>query len=253
MSEEPIPVQEEQSTMSVTDKFVGILSSPAEVYDYVAKGEPQKSNWVIPYVLAIVLSIVFTFFVFSQPPIQDEMIETQNKAMQKNVADGKMTQEQADKAMEMNPAKPGSPMFLIFGSVGVVLVMTVMVFAYPAVYWIGGKILFKATVTYSKILEVYGLSMYVICLSTIVTMIMAIGMGSLYAQPALSLLVSPFDPMNTTHKLLAAVNILSFWHLFVVTVGVSKVWNVEFTKALMVTGGVWIIWTLFTAFMGFGM
>ncbi|MDD8017823.1 MAG: hypothetical protein PHP42_05585 [Bacteroidota bacterium] len=239
--------------MSFSDKFVGILSSPGEVYDYVAKlPEKQNSNWMLPLIIATVLAIIYTFVVFTQPPIQDQMHDAQLKAMQKSVADGKMTQEQMDRAMEMNPAKPGSPMFLIFGSVGVVFVMVVMLLVYSAVYWLGGKLILKMPTPYYKITEVFGLSFFIVAIGTLISMGMAVGMGSLYAQPALSLAVSNFDPMNKTHKLLAAVNVIEFWQMYVIGVGLSKVWTTSLVKALGIVGSVWAIWTLIKVFANFG-
>ncbi len=250
---EEIKIPTNTPTMSFSDKFVGILSSPGEVYDFVAKNpEKQNANWGIPLVLTIVMAIVFTLVVFTQPPIQDQMHEAQIKAMQKSVADGKMTQEQMDRAMELNPAKPGSPMFLIFGSVGATLVSVIMVFAYSAAYWLGGKIFLKSPVSYLKVTEVYGLSLLVALVGSLLTMVLVVSMGSLYASPSLALAVSNFDPMNKTHKLLAAINIVDFWQMFVIAIGLSRIWSTSSGKALGVVGGIWILWTAIKVFAGFG-
>lgn len=247
---EQIVTPSETPEMSLSDKFIGILSSPGEVYTTVATTEPKNGNWAIPLIIAILMSLIFTYVVFTQPAIQDEMHTQQMKGLQHSVEQGKMTQEQADKAMEFS--KPGSSMFLLFGSIGVVFVLFVMVFGYSLAYWIGGKIIAKSSVGFMKVVEVYGLSMFVVVVSTLLSMILIVAMGSLHAQPALSMLVSDFDPMNKTHKLLAAVNLFTFWQLYVVSVGLSKVWNATLGKALVVTGGVWVIWTLVSTFAGFG-
>ena len=51
---------------------------------------------------------------------------------------------------------------------------------------------------------------------------------------------------------MAAFNILEFWNLYVVGVGLSKVWNVTLGKSLGVVGGVWLVWTLIKVFASFG-
>lgn len=239
--------------MSFSDKFVGILSSPGEVYDNVAKNpEKQNSNWGIPLAITIVMAIAFTFTVFTQPAIQDQMHDAQVKAMQKKVADGSMTQEQMDKAMEMNPAKPGSPMFLIFGSVGAVIVLFIMLFAYSGAYWLGGKLIFKFTAPFNKVLEVYGLSLIIGIIGTLVTIVLVVAMGSIYAQPSLALAVSNFDPANKVHKLLNAINIFDLWAMYIVGIGLSKIWSTSLGKSLAVVGGVWVIWTALKIFLSFG-
>lgn len=247
---EEIRTPEPSNEMSLSDKFVGILSSPGEVFQSIVGTEPKTSNWAIPLVLSIVFGIIFTLVVFTQPAIQDQMSEVQYKAMQKSVSEGKMTQEQMDNAVEKNPAKPGSPMFLIFGSVGVAFAMAVILFLYTLVYWIVGKLVLKSPLGYGKILEVNGLAMYIVPISTLLTMVTVVAMGSLHAQPSAALLVPDFDIENKTHKLLAALNILEFWALYITAVGLGKVWNVSLGKSLGVVGGIFVVWTAIKIFTG---
>lgn len=247
---EEIRSPQESSEMSLSDKFVGILTSPAEVFQSIVSTEPKTSNWMIPLIIAIVFAVGFTLVVFAQPAIQDEMAASQMQQFEKQIAEGKMTQEQADQAMAFS--KPGSAMFLVFGSIGVVLVVVFALFVYSLVYWLIGKTVFKSTVAYGKILEVNGLATYIAPVTTLVTMILVVAMGSLYAQPAASLVLDKVDPTDTTHKLLMAVNLFEFWILYVTAIGLSKVWGVTIGKSLGVVGGVWVVWTLIKAFSGIG-
>ncbi|MEW5799981.1 MAG: YIP1 family protein [Bacteroidota bacterium] len=247
---EEIHTPNQTPELSFTDKFVGILSSPGEVFQSVVSTDPKASNWVIPFILTILFSIVFTFVVFNQPAIQDEMSATQMKQFEKNVAEGKMTQEQADQAMQFS--KPGSTMFMVFGVIGVVFVLAFALFVYTLVYWLIGKVAFKSTIPYGKVLEIYGLAWYIMPISTLITMVLVVAMGSLYAQPGGALFISDFDPENKVHKLLLALNVLEFWILYVTGVGLSKVWNVSIGKSLGVVGGVFVVWTLIKVFVGVG-
>ncbi len=252
---EEIRIPEPSNEMSISDKFVGILSSPGEVYQTIVGTEPNTKNWALPLVLTIIIGIIFTFVVFTQPAIQQQMADTQYKAMQKNVEQGKMTQTQMDLAVEKNPAKPGSPMFLIFGSVGVVVVMAISLFLYSLVYFLAGKFAFHSTVSYSKILEVNGLALYVAAVVSLLTMVMVVAMGSIHASLSPALLISDFDPTNKQHKILAALNLFEFWNLFVISAGLSKVWNVTIGKSIGIVGGVWLVWAVIKIFVGgaFGM
>ena len=252
---EEFRVPEVSTEMSISDKFVGILSSPGEVYQSIVGTEPNTKNWAIPLVLTIIIGLIFTFVVFTQPAIQQQMTDTQYKAMQKSVEEGKMTQEQMDRAVEMNPAKPGSPMFLIFGSVGVMFVMAISLFLYSLVYFLAGKFVIHSAVPYKKILEVNGLALYVAAVVSLLTMVIVVAMGSIYASLSPVLFIPDFDPTNKQHKLLAALNLFEFWNLFVVSVGLSKVWNTTLGKSIGVVGGVWVVWTVIKIFVGgaFGM
>ena len=249
---EVIRTPDVSNELSFTDKFVGILSSPGETFQTIVGTEPKTSNWALPLVLTMIVGIIFTLVVFTQPAIQEQMSEAQFKAMQQRVADGKMTQEQMDTAVEKNPAKPGSPMFLIFGGIGVVIVMSFALFAYSGVYFLIGKVAYKSAIPYTKVLEVNGLGLFVAAIVALLSMVMIVAMGSLYATLSPALLVSNFDPTNKQHKLLAALNILEFWNMYVVGVGLSKVWNTSLGKSLGAVGGVWIVWTLVKVFANFG-
>jgi len=247
---EEIHIPEPVASMSITDKFIGILSSPGEVFEHVASyPEKQNSNWGVPIVATILMMIIYTFVVFKQPAIQDQMSTIQNKAMQQRVADGKMTQEQMEKAMEFAP-KGGSPMFLIFGSLGSVVTAFLMLFIYSGLYWLGGKYIASAQAPFSKVLEVYGLSLYVVVIGTLVSMVTVVAMGSIYAQPSLALAISDFNPMNKVHKLLNAINIIEFWQMFVLGVGLSKIWKASLGKSLGVVVGVWVVWNAIKIFSG---
>ena len=252
---EEIRIPEPSNEMSISDKFVGILSSPGEVYQTIVGTEPNTKNWAIPFVLTMIIGIIFTFVVFTQPAIQQQMQDAQYKAMQQRVEQGKMTQEQMDRGIEANPAKPGSPMFLIFGSVGVVFVVAISLFLYSFVYFLAGKFAFHSAVPYKKILEVNGLALYVAAVVSLLTMVIVVAMGSIHASLSPVLFMSDFDPMNKQHKMLAALNLFEFWNLFVIGVGLSKVWTVSIGKSLGVVGGVWLVWNVIKIFVGsaFGM
>ena len=244
---------EESSEMSFTDKVMNVFSAPGELFEGIAKSEKKNSNWSIPLILTMIAGIIFVFVAFSQAPIQDQMREQTEKTFQKQVASGKMTQEQADLAMSRNPAQPGSALFMIFGSVGVAFVTAAMLFGFALGFWLVGKWVFKAPATYGKVLEVVGLSMYVSVLGSIITLLLVVAMGSLYATPSLALAVSHFDPTNKVDKLLASVNLVTFRYLAVVSVGLGKIFSVSTTKALVAVGVLWAVWTAITVFVGFGM
>jgi hypothetical protein len=245
------PLTEPAAEMSFTDKIVNVISAPGELFSYVAHEGKKSSNYSIPLLLSIVVSIIFMFVVFSQPAVRDQMAEQQDKAMQQRVEQGKMTQDQYEKAKEFTP-KPGSPFFVIAGSVGVVVVMLILVFGSAFVYWLVGKYGFKVEVPYGKVAEVVGLSMYIMIIGSIVTMIIAIAMGSINAGPHLGLLVGSFDPTNRMHKLLANVNVFTLWNLAVVAIGLGKIFSITEAKAYITVGVLWVLYVAATVGVNIG-
>jgi Yip1 domain len=245
------PLSEPEAEMSFSDKIVNVISAPGELFLYVAREGKKSANYSIPLLLSIVVSIIFMFVVFSQPAVKDQMAEQQDKVMQQQVEKGKMTAEQYEKAKEFTP-KPGSPIFLIAGTVGVVFVMLILVFGSAFAYWLVGKYAFKTIVPYGKVAEVVGLSLYVMIIGSIVTMIIAVAMGSINAGPHLGLLVGSFDPTNRMHKLLASINIFTIWNLVVVAIGLSKIFSITEAKAYITVGVLWVLYIVATIGVNIG-
>jgi hypothetical protein len=180
------------------------------------------------------------------------MKDQTEKTIQKKVAEGKMTQEQADMALTKNPAQPGSPLFMIFGSIGAAVVTAVILFGFALAFWLMGKWVFKATAAYGKVLEVVGLSMYISVLGSIITLLLVVAMGSLYATPSLALVVSQYDPTNTLHKLLSSISVFTFWFLIVISIGLGKIFSVSTGKALAGVGVLWVLFTAASVLLSFG-
>ena len=246
------PASEESSEMSFSDKLMNVFSAPGELFENVAKSEKQVSNWSVPLILTMIVSVIFVLVAFSQAPIQEQIRDQTEKSIQKRVTEGKMTQEQADVALSKNPAQPGSPLFMIFGSLGAVVVTAMILFGFALAFWLVGKWVFKSTAVYGKVLEVVGLSMYISVLGSIITLLLVVAMGSLYATPSLALLVSQYDPTNTVHKLLSAISVFTFWYLIVISIGLGKIFSVSTEKTLAAVGVLWVLFTAASVFISFG-
>jgi hypothetical protein len=254
MEEQPVvqSPQEEPAAMPFSDKLMNIVSSPGTLFDHVVKTGKTSSNWSIPLIFLVIVSIIFTLVVFTQPPIKEQMKEQQLKAMEKRVEEGKMTREEYDRALEFMP-EPGAPMWLIFGAVGVSLVMVLTLFISALVFWLVGKYLFKVPVTYGKVSEVVGLSMYIMAIGSIVSMIFIIAGGSLYSGPSLAMALPNFDPVNKLHKFLLSFNLLTFWYLGVLAVGIGKLFNTTYMKSLITVAVLWLLYEGLTTLIGLGM
>ncbi|HTX17352.1 MAG TPA: YIP1 family protein [Bacteroidota bacterium] len=243
----------ESNEMSFSDKLMNVFTAPGELFDYVAKSEKQTGNWSVPLIISMIVSVIFVLVAFSQAPVQDQMKDQQEKAIQKRVVEGKMTQEQADLAMSKNPAQPGSPLFMIFGSIGAVFMAAVALFGFALVFWLVGKWVFKSAATYQKVLEVVGLSLYVSIVATVITLLLVVAMGSLYATPSLALAISHFDPTDKVDKLLSAINLGTLWFLAVIGIGLGKIFATTSAKALAAVGTLWVIWSAVSVLWNFGM
>ena len=78
-------------------------------------------------------------------------------------------------------------------------------------------------------------------------------MDSITATPSLGAFVSDFDHSNKLHSALAKMNIFTFWDLSVVSIGLSRLFQRDLPKVLVIVFALWIVWTVFSVLTGFQM
>jgi hypothetical protein len=160
-----------------------------------------------------------------------------------------MTQAQADQAASMMSGKS----VVIFGVVGVVVIVSAAMFLIPLLLLAIGKLAFKAPANYQKYLETYGIATLISALGAIVTLLMMYSMDSMLAQPGGAFFLrDSFDRHNMAHGLLASLNVFTIWETAVVGIGLSKLTGKPTGTGMGVTFGLWIIWVVFAASMGWG-
>jgi len=109
--------------------------------------------------------------------------------------------------------------------------------------WLGAKFVLKAEAPYAKYLEVYGLSSWVGVFGGIVTLMLMVGMDSMYASASGALVVlSEYDPVNTTHKLLKSLDVFAAWQAVVAGIGISAVAKKENGPGIGLVVVLWIVW-----------
>ena len=144
-----------------------------------------------------------------------------------------MSEQQAEQARAMGEKWAG-----ISAKIGAAIVPVFAGFVTPFLWglivWLVGAKVLKGDFPYMKAVEVVGLANMISVLDAIVKTLLIVGLGNLYASPSLVLLVKDFDPQNTVHSLLAAVNVMTFWLLAVRAIGLARLSGASFAKAAAV-------------------
>jgi hypothetical protein len=253
MNETPLqtPPAEEVKPMSLSDKLVGVFASPSELYENVRQTPPTSGNWVIPTLILVVVGVIMAYLITSNPTLSDQMkrmaSEQMEKGLAKRLAEGKITQEQANQARDQMSGM-GATGTLIFTYVTAVLGPFFALFLGGLVFWLLGKGVMKATAPYMKVVEVVGLTFFIATVESVVTTMLAIGMNSMFASPSLALLISDFSIENKMHLLAASINVFTFWTLTVTSIGLSRLFQKDLPKVLVLVFALWVLWTLFKVF-----
>ncbi|MEO8429518.1 MAG: YIP1 family protein, partial [Verrucomicrobiota bacterium] len=146
----------------------------------------------------------------------------------------------------------GPGMMKVFGSVGAIIGSFVKIFWWGFVIWALARWLFKVEFPYMRAVEAAGLAAMFGVLGAIVSLLLAVTMGSMFATPSLALLVDEFSPANKTHLLLGAVNFFNLWLVGVLAFGLSRLSGISFGKAALVLFCFWTALELAFIFAGAG-
>jgi Yip1 domain len=226
---------------SLAARLMNIFLAPGEVFAEIKDRAMVPANWIAPTVIAVIVGIVYVMVVFSQPAVLQQMKDTQEKAMQERVASGKMTQQQADAAMETAQKFTTPTIMKSIGIIGVILVSCIWLFFMALILWLVGRFGMRGQVTYMKELEVTGLSAMISALGGIVGTALAVIYGSTLMTPSAILLVGHFDPHSLTHQLLASLNVVTLWYMAVLSVGLGQTTGKGFCRAAIWIYGLWAL------------
>jgi Yip1-like protein len=229
---------------SLIARLMNVVVTPGEVFDEVKAGRPSMANWLVPLTLAAVIGVVYVFVIFSQPAVLQEVRESQQKQFQKQVAAGKMTQEQADKAAEVTEKFMTPAVMKLFGILGAVFGNVVWLFLAALGLWLLGKFVFKGSFSYLQTVEVTGLEMMIAILGAIISMLLVVVTGNMYMTPGPALLIRDFDAASKIHQMLSALNFMTFWYISVLAIGLARLSGTSFTKAGGCLFGLWAVFKL---------
>jgi hypothetical protein len=244
-SEAPMP-----PVMSLAGRMTSVIAAPSEAFEAVKNSPPCAANWVAPALLLILISWIGTAIIFSQPAVNQQIIDIGEQAMQKQFEKQNLPPEKAEQIRQMQEkfapisAKIGAAVLPVFvGFLGP--------FIWGLFLWLIGAKAFKGGFTYMKAVEAVGLANVILALEAVVRTLLVLSVNNLYATPSLALLVmKAFDPQNTLHGLLGAVNVMTFWLLAARSIGLARLSNVSVAKAAACVFGIWLAYTGF--FIGLG-
>ncbi len=234
--------------MSFMEKLTNIFVAPGELYEDVRQTPSTPSNWVIPMIIFIVVAILMGQLVLQNPSLVDQIGSTIRKQFDESIQKGKMTAEQADQAYEY--ARPGSMFFRLGQIGGIAIGSPIFLFLLSLIYWLLGKWGMSGTAPYTKVVEVIGLTFFISTIEIIVQTLLQFAMDSIYATPSLGLFVSNYDLQNKLHLAMSKINVFTFWDLTVVSIGLSKLFQRDLPKVLVLVFALWLVWSVLTVMAG---
>jgi hypothetical protein len=242
--------------MSFTDKMINVYAAPGDLFENVRLTGKTPSNWVIPMILFIAVAIGLSQLVLNNPSLNDQMSSMISKRFEENIAKQNMSPEQAEQARKAYESfmKPGSMWFTISQIGGIAVMTPIALLAISLLYWLIGKTAMSAQAPYGKVVEVIGLTFFISIAEQVVTTLLMVIVDNIHATPSAALAVlAQFNPENKLHLALAKLNVFTFWDLSVVSIGLSRLFQRDLPKVLVLVFALWLLWSVATVLAGFTM
>lgn len=227
--------------MSLGARLFNVFAAPGELFEELRDQKTAHTNWLIPMLLCMVMGITFSLVVFSQPDIVASIANQQETAMAARVKAGKMTQEQADQAVERVRQFQSPTFFKMIGSLGAVFGTGIGLAVFSVLMWILMDKILKGDVSLNKSFELCGLSSMISFVGGLLTMLVVLLKGNIAAGPNAALLVPNFNQASYAHQFLGALNVMTIWYLVVLCIGASKLTRRPFGTAAFWIFGVWFV------------
>jgi hypothetical protein len=224
---------------SLSDRLTNVVASPGEVFEEIKTAPVRASNWLVPLVLACIVTAVYLCVAFSQPAILQTMQEQRIHAMQKKVAAAKITQAQADQYGAMTEKFLTPTLLKVFGAGAAVLAMVAGLFLMAVAIWLALKWCTPARLNYMKVVEICGLGLVIDVPQKIIRLLLVSWKENLLATASPTLFLTNPSTTNKVHVVLSMFDVIDFWWLAVLSLGVSKVASIHYRTAAFIVFGVW--------------
>lgn len=243
------PPQEPTEPSTLADRLANVIAAPGEVFDEVKDTPVRALNWVVPLILACMTTAIYISVAFSQPPILLGMQEQRVAAFHKQVAAGKLTQEQADQAAAMTERIMTPKVMKMVGAGGAVFAMVAGLFLMAMAIWLALKYFSARPPAYMKVVEICGLALVIDVPQKILRLWLVLWKQNLLATASPTLFLASPNAAHRTDVFLSMIDVVDFWWLAVLSLGLSKIASINYRTAAFIAFGVWFGFRIIAALM----
>jgi len=240
---ESTPRKEE---LSHTDKISGLISSPVQTFEDMSFFKPKAVDWLLPVIVVILVTVLSNLVIMSSPEvkskIQGKQFEMMKENFDKQVAEGNMTAEEAEKQFnKIVERMQGSDSGMnVFANVNIVIGVFLFFFIVATVFFIVARFILKDQGSYSHALVAFGLPTYVTAIQVIITTLITVLTGDWITGTSLNTIVGG-DPLSISGFLMSKLDPFRIWYYILISIGFAKLFkSTNITKYYIVIFSMWI-------------
>ncbi len=249
--EEPATLEQPKvEQLSFMDKAAGVFYEPSSVFESFRVSPVKIADWLVPVLLLAIITGISAYVKLSSPAIRFQVSQQMEQRLDKMVAQGKITADQAERAKETLNSASSSSMF--FGMFSAVVSVFVAFFLAAAVWLFIGNVILKGNVSYPQMMGVAGLSSWIMIVGTILAILLTVLLSRPDGGLHLGMLVQ-MDASSKIYSLLKSADLFTIWNLAVTSIGIGALSDKKRTLPFVWVFGTWIVLMLMMVFIFGGM
>jgi len=232
--------------LSFIDKVAGVFYEPSNVFESFKTSPVKAVDWLVPVLLLAIIVGIATYVKSSMPAVRYQVAQQVEQRLDKMVAQGKMTADQAERAKK--PLENASTYGTVFGTFSAVVGRIIIFFAAAAVWLLIGKSILKGNVSYTQMMCVAGISSWIMIVGTVVAVVLMV----LLSRPDAGLHLGMLTRMNAsskTYMLLRNADLFTVWNLAATSIGIGTLSGKKGALPFLWVFGIWVALTLIIAFI----
>jgi hypothetical protein len=225
--------------MSVTNKIVGIFTSPREAFVSIN----QNPSWLIPFIIGLVF-----FFIFQYATIDIQMSDQIAKIEARD-----LPAEQVDAARSQMQG-PIKYLGFVFGPIAIIIIWAI----YAGCFLLLGNWMIGGDTNFKKMFSIVSWSSLVGIISLILITYLAVSKGTMHGIAMDLSLLLPTPAIGAEpgllYLILSKMDFFVIWQVILWIIGLSVTYNTTTKKAappILILWGLWIVVSVtFTSVLG---
>lgn len=245
--------QSQEVELTHTDKIIGIFSEPSKTFSQIAKFPVKTIDWFLPFLLLMILAGSVRSLVMLNEEVMYEARKQQIEMFDKMVKEGKMTQEDADKAIENSKKSMEfmkGPVGWVINIISSVVFGFIVFFLFSGVYFLFIRFLLNGQGTYNHVLVANGLTSYIVMIQLIIGGILTFVLGKLIDGINLANFIE-VEKGTLLRFFLSKIDPISIWAFSVFSIGLAKLNQAENSRPYFIlVFSLWIMGGLLFFYLG---
>lgn len=243
----------QESELTHSDKMIGVFTEPSRTFESIANFPVRSIDWVLPVVIIFILVGLMRSLAMLNVDVQLQTKQKQIEMLDKMVSEGKMTQEQADKAIEGIDKQMEfmtGPIGLIINIVSTLIFGFIFFFIISGIYFLFIKFLLKGEGNYQHVLVASGLTSYITMIQVLIGGILTFLLGKIVMDTSVANFIE-LEQGSIVKFFLSKIDPISIWAYSVLAIGLAKLNRAQNTTGyLILVFALWILGGLLFFFLG---